>query len=65
MKNISKKRKGTLGKTENALYSVNTMPIRPKIRCVLPKLPKMNITNDSYESLVIGGEEEIRTLETR
>ena len=25
----------------------------------------MNITNDSYESLVIGGEEEIRTLETR
>lgn len=65
MKNISKKRKGTLGKTENAFYSVNTMPIRPKIRCVLPKLPKMNITNDSYESLVIGGEEEIRTLETR
>ena len=63
MKNISKKRKGTLGKTENAFYSVNTMPIRPKIRCVLPKLPKMNITNDSYESLVIGGEGEIRTLE--
>lgn len=59
MKNINKKRKGTLGKTENALYSVNTMPIRPKIRCVLPKLPKMNITNDSYESLVIGGEGEI------
>ena len=62
MKNISKKRKGTLGKTENALYSVNTIPIRPKIRCVLPKLSKMNITNDSYESLVIGGEGEIRTL---
>ena len=48
MKNICEKRKGTLGKTENAFNSVNTMPIRPKIRCVLPKLPKMNITNDPY-----------------